>query len=78
MALIFLTSAAQKLLASLKKRMNEKSMSTFEKDRVLAKINEQVVRLRNAKKDEREIKERMEDRKKLARSTNSQGRILLM
>jgi hypothetical protein len=58
--------------------MNEKSMSTFEKDRVLAKINEQVVRLRNAKKDEREIKERMEDRKKLARSTNSQGRILLM
>ncbi|KAM3583284.1 DNA repair protein rhp26 [Umbelopsis sp. WA50703] len=65
--------AAQKLLASLKKRMNEKSMSTFEKDRVLAKINEQVVRLRNAKKDEREIKERMEDRKKLARSTNSQA-----
>ncbi|KAG2174127.1 hypothetical protein INT43_004147 [Umbelopsis isabellina] len=65
--------AAQKLLRSLKNRMNEKTMSTFEKDRVLAKINEQAVRLRNAKKDEREIKERMADREKLARSTNSQA-----
>lgn len=65
------------MLTTLKKRMNEKTMSTFEKDRVLAKINEQAVRLRNAKKDEREIKERMADREKLARSTNSQGMILL-
>jgi hypothetical protein len=53
--------------------MNEKTMTVTERERVLAKINEQAVRLKNAKRDELEINDRMNDRERLARSTNSQG-----
>jgi hypothetical protein len=53
--------------------MNEKTMTVIERERVLAKINEQAVRLKNAKRDELEINDRMNDRERLARSTNSQG-----
>jgi hypothetical protein len=53
--------------------MNEKAMSTIERERVLAKINEQAMKLRNAKQDESDILARIKERHRLARSTNSQG-----
>ncbi|GAB5590463.1 DNA repair protein rhp26 [Umbelopsis nana] len=65
--------AAQKLLTSLKKRMNERAMTVTERERVLAKINEQAVRLKNAKRDELEINERIRDRENLTRSTSSRA-----
>ncbi|KAI8583675.1 hypothetical protein K450DRAFT_268262 [Umbelopsis ramanniana AG] len=65
--------AAQKNLTSLKKRMNERVMTTTERDGVLAKINEQAARLRNARQDESDILARIKERHRLARSTNSQA-----
>ncbi|CAO3692442.1 unnamed protein product [Umbelopsis ramanniana] len=65
--------AAQKSLTSLKKRMNERVMTTIEREGVLAKINEQAVKLRNAKRDESDILARIKERHRLARSTNSQA-----
>jgi hypothetical protein len=53
--------------------MNERAMTVTERERVLAKINEQAVRLKNAKRDELEINERIRDREHLARSTSSRG-----
>jgi hypothetical protein len=53
--------------------MNERVMTPIERERVLAKINEQAVRLRNAKQDESDILGRIKERHRLARSTSSQG-----
>jgi hypothetical protein len=57
--------------------MNERVMTTIEREGVLAKINEQAVRLRNAKRDESDILARIKERHRLARSTNSQGMRLI-
>ncbi|CAO3646467.1 unnamed protein product [Cunninghamella echinulata] len=53
---------AQSLLTTLKSKLKNKSSSTIEKEQLNKKINEQATILRNARRDETDIMQRIKDR----------------